>query len=170
MKCSMLTFTTNKKEQTVEKISIEPFMVIGIAVRTTNENGQSAQDIGQLWGRFMSEQIVQTIPNKISSDILSIYTNYEGDHTKPYDTILGCKVSSLETVPEDMVGRSFDGGTYHRYIAKGDITKGLIFKTWSEIWNAKINRAFKADFEVYGEKAQEPTDAEVEIYVGIQGE
>ncbi len=79
----------------MQKVKIEPFKVIGIAVRTTNENGKSAQDIGQLWGKFMSEGISDKIPNKINDTIFSIYTNYESDHTKPYDTILGCKVSFL---------------------------------------------------------------------------
>ena len=60
----------------------------------------------------MSEGIAEKIPNKIDQSILSIYTNYEGDHTQPYDTILGCKVSSLQEIPEGMVGQSFNGGTY----------------------------------------------------------
>ena len=151
----------------MQKLTIEPFKVIGITVTTTNENGQSAQDIGQLWGKFMSEAMAEKIPNKIDSSILSIYTNYQGDHTQPYDTILGCKVDSLDHIPEGMVGRSFDGGTYTKFISKGDLTQGAVFNTWKEINAQKLNRVFAADFELYGEKAQNPTDAEVEVYVGI---
>jgi len=29
--------------------------IIGISVRTTNQNGQAMQDIGNLWQRFFSE-------------------------------------------------------------------------------------------------------------------
>ena len=152
----------------MQKVKIEPFKVIGIAVRTTNENGQSAQDIGQLWSKFMSEGISNQIPNKIDDTIFSIYTNYESDHTKPYDTILGCKVSSLENVPEGMVGQSFDGGTYGKFVSKGDLTKGVVFGTWSEIWKKDLDRVFTADFELYGEKAQNPTKAEVEVLVAIK--
>ena len=106
------TIVLNKKIITMQRVTIKPFQVIGITVNTTNENGQSAQDIGQLWETFMSEGIAEKIPNKIDQSILSIYTNYEGDHTQPYDTILGCKVSSLQEIPEGMVGQSFNGGTY----------------------------------------------------------
>jgi len=151
----------------MKKVTIQPFNVIGIAVRTTNENGQSGQDIGQLWGKFMSEGISSKIPNKIDENVFSIYTNYEGDHTKPYDTILGCKVSSLNDIPDGMVGQSFDGGTYGKFVSKGDLTKGVVFGTWSEIWNKDLNRVFTADFEIYGEKAQNPTDAEVDVLVAI---
>lgn len=156
------------KKQNMKKVTIKPFMVIGIAVRTSNIDEQSAQDIGQLWGKFMSEGTAGQIPNKVSEEILSIYTNYEGDHMKPYDTILGCKVDSLDTIPEGMVGQSFDGGTYGKYVCKGDLTQGAVWGTWSEIFEEKIDRVFTADFEVYGEKAQNPSDAEVDVLVAIK--
>jgi predicted transcriptional regulator YdeE len=154
----------------MQTVKIEPFMVIGIAVRTTNKNGKSTQDIGQLWERFISEKIAEKIPNKANNNVFSIYTNYQGDHTQAYDTILGCEVSSLEKVPEGMVGQSFAGGVYRKFISKGDLTKGVVFETWSEIWNENLNRDFTADFEIYGEKAQNPTNAEVEVYVGLKKE
>ncbi len=152
----------------MQKVKIQPFKVIGIAIRTSNENGQTAQDIGGLWNRFMSEDIINKIPSKQDTDVLSIYTNYEGDHTKPYDTILGCKVDSLENIPNGMVGQSFDGGTYQKFLSKGDLTKGVIYNSWSEIWQKDLNRVYSADFEIYGERAQNPADAEVEILVAVK--
>ena len=147
---------------------IEPFQVIGISIRTSNENNQTTSDIGSLWARFMIENILQKIPNKISDAILSIYTNYESDHTKPYDTILGCKVSSLDEIPVGMVGQSFEGGTFAKFVSKGDVTKGAIYNTWVEIWNTNLNRLYTADFEIYGEKAKDPSNAEVDIFVAIR--
>lgn len=147
---------------------IEAFQIIGISIRTSNENEKSAQDIGQLWGKFMSEGILEKIPNKISTDIFSIYTNYESDYTKPYDTILGCKVSSLESIPDGMIGQSFEGGTFATFISKGDVTKGSVYQSWVDIWNTDLNRLYTADFEVYSEKAADPTNAEVAIYVAIK--
>jgi predicted transcriptional regulator YdeE len=80
--------------------------VIGIEVRTTNENEQAAKDIPVLWEKFMKENVLNNIPNKIDNTIYSIYTEYEKDHTKPYTTLLGCKVESLENIPEGMAGKS----------------------------------------------------------------
>lgn len=147
---------------------IAPFQVIGISIRTSNENNQTASDIGSLWERFMTESILQKIPNKTSDDILSIYTNYQSDHTKPYDTILGCKVSSLDVIPDEMVVQSFEGGTFAKFVSRGDVTKGAIYNTWVEIWNTDLNRLYTADFEVYGEKAKNPSDAEVDIFVAVE--
>ena len=151
----------------MQNIKIEPLKVIGIAVRTTNENGQAAQDIGQLWGRFMSERLVNKIPNKSEESIYSIYTNYEKDFTRPYDVILGCKVNIDAEVPAGMVSISINGGTYTKFVSKGDLTKGAVYNTWVQIWNSDINRAYSADFEVYGEKSQNPSDGEVDIFIAV---
>ena len=43
--------------------------IIGISVCTTNQNGQAIQDIGNLWQRFFSEQLLAKIPNKVSDAI-----------------------------------------------------------------------------------------------------
>ncbi len=147
---------------------INPFSVIGISVRTTNENGQSGKDIPVLWGKFMSEGILEKIPNKISSDIYCMYTEYENDHTKPYTTILGCKVSSLDTIPDGLIGKTIEGGSYIKRSPKGNIMKGLIFEEWLKIWSSDIPRIYSADFEIYGEKAQNPEDAEVDIFIAVK--
>lgn len=146
----------------------EAFKVIGIKINTTNENDQAAQDIPKLWERFMSESIGEKIPNKIDSSILSIYTNYQGDHMKPYDTILGCKVSSLKEIPNGMIGQEFNQETYAKFSSKGNLSQGVVYNTWMKIWDSDLDRTFTVDFEVYGEKAQNPEDAEIEIFVAIK--
>lgn len=146
---------------------IQSFSVIGISVRTTNEKGQAGKDIPALWNKFIAETIAGKIPNKIEASIYCIYTEYEKDHTKPYTTILCCKVKNLNTIPNGMVGKTFDEGNYSKHIAKGNILQGMVFGEWTKIWNTEIDRKYSADFEVYGEKAQNPENAEVDIYVSL---
>ncbi|HAO08156.1 MAG TPA: AraC family transcriptional regulator [Chryseobacterium sp.] len=148
--------------------TIQKFSVVGISVRTTNENGQSSQDIPALWNKFMAEEIAEQIPNKVNNSIYCIYTEYEKDHTKPYTTILGCKVENLVTIPNGMVGKTFDEAIYTKHIAKGNILQGMVFGEWTKIWNSNLDRTFTADFEVYGEKAQNPENAEVDIFVAVK--
>ncbi|QBA20215.1 AraC family transcriptional regulator [Chryseobacterium indologenes] len=152
----------------MNKVKIGPFKVIGIAVRTTNENGQAGKDIPVLWEKMISKNIVNSIPNKIDNTIYSIYTDYEKDHTKPYTTVLGCKVENVDNIPEGMVGYTFDGGEYLKFTTKGDLSKGLVINEWLKIWEMDLNRTFTADFEVYGEKAQNPSDAEVDIFIAVK--
>lgn len=152
----------------MNNVKVEPFKIIGIAVRTTNENNQAAKDIPVLWEQLMKENIVENIPNKIDNAVYSIYTDYEKDHTKPYTTILGCKVESLDHIPEGMVGKSFDGGDYVKFTPKGNLAENLVINEWIKIWNMDLGRTFTADFEIYGEKAMNPADAEVDILIAVQ--
>lgn len=147
---------------------IEQFSVIGISIRTTNENGQSSQDIPALWNKFLTENIAEKIPNKTDNTVYCIYTDYEKDYTKPYTTILGCKVNNLDTIPNEMTGKTFDKANYVKHIAKGSILQGMVFNEWTKIWNSDLDRAYTADFEVYGEKAQNPENSEVDIYVSVR--
>lgn len=146
---------------------ITTFSIIGISVRTSNENNQSSIDIPELWNKFITEGITEKISNKIDDAIYCIYTEYEKDHTKPYTAILGCKVSNLENIPAGMVGKTFEEGNYVKRVAIGNILERMIFKEWTTIWNLNLNRSYTQDFEVYGEKAQNPENAEVEIFVAV---
>jgi predicted transcriptional regulator YdeE len=148
--------------------TIEKFNLIGVAVRTTNEDKKSEQDIPALWGKFMSEGILQKIPNKIDDTIYCMYTDYERDYTKPYTTIIGCRVSSLENIPGGMTGKTIETGNYVKYIAKGNIMQGVVQDVWKDIWNSDIERTHIADFDVYGNKAQNLENAEVDIFVSVK--
>lgn len=152
----------------MDNVKIEPFKVIGIAVRTTNENEQAAKDIPVLWEKLMQENILEKIPNKIDNTVYSIYTEYEKDHTKPYTTLLGCKVENLDHIPEGMIGKSFEGGNYVKFTAKGNLAEGLVINEWFKIWNMDLGRMFTADFEMYGEKAHNPADAEIDILIAVE--
>ncbi|QOG03202.1 GyrI-like domain-containing protein [Flavobacterium sp. MDT1-60] len=149
-------------------MDIQKFSIIGISVRTTNENGQSGQDIPALWNKFMTEGIAEKIPNKIDNSLYCVYTDYEKDHTKPYTTILGCLVCSLDFIPEEMTGKTIEKATYEKFIAKGNLHENIVFNEWMKIWNSDLDRSFTADFEIYGEKTQNPENAEVDIFIAIK--
>jgi predicted transcriptional regulator YdeE len=145
---------------------INEFKIIGIAVRTTNKDNQSANDIGKLWGQFYADKLMEKIPSKLNDDVYSIYTDYKSDFTDEYTTIIGLRVSSLEIVPKGFVGRKFPSGTFKKFIAKGPMPQAVI-DTWMEIWkrDKELKRKYSYDFEVHGAKSQNGKDSEVEIYV-----
>ncbi|MDN3505149.1 MAG: DUF952 domain-containing protein [Rhabdochlamydiaceae bacterium] len=156
-------------EKYVEKsnMKMKTFNVIGLAVRTTNENGQMGKDIPQLWQDFMAGRYVEKVPNIIDPAIYSVYTEYEGDHTKPYTVILGFKVDNLDHVPKGMKGVCIEGGDFKKFTAIGDPQKGSVYNEWVKIWSTDMDRKYSADYEVYGEKAQSPSSPEVDIFIGL---
>jgi len=153
----------------IEPIQIETFKVIGIQVRTTNKDGQSKIDLEKIWNRFFSENIYETIPDKLDGDMYSIYTDYESDYTGAYTTFVGCRVGTLEDIPDGLIGLEIEGGQYIRYVAKGKLPNAVM-NTWKEIWqsDSDLNREYTVDFEVYGPKSQNPENAEVEIYIAVK--
>lgn len=152
----------------MDTINIPEFNIIGIAVRTTNENDQAGHDIAALWKQFFGDQIPEKIPNKTDDDILCVYTDYEKDHTKPYTTILGCRVSTLNTIPEGMTGKTIAAASYKKFTACGNLEKEIVFDEWNKIWNTNLSRAYTSDIELYGKKAQNPEHAEVDIFIALK--
>lgn len=147
--------------------TVHSFHIIGISVRTTNENSQSATDIGTLWQRFMGEGIMANIPSKTDGAIICMYTDYEKDHTAPYTTLLGCKVENLDHIPEGMVGKTIDSGMYEQFTAVGNAQEGAVYNEWVKIWNSDLNRAYTADFEVYGAESFDPVTGKVPIFIAV---
>lgn len=149
-------------------IHMPEFHIVGISVRTTNENGQSAHDIEKLWEKFWGEDIRNQVPNKSSDEIYAVYTDYETDFNGPYTTIVGMPVSTLEKIPDGMVGVTIKASTYQKFISKGKMPEA-VFNTWLEIWaNKNLNRTYKADFTIHGKKYFDGDNAEVETFISVE--
>ncbi len=162
-----LAFWCNAQDTMVEKM--EPFYVVGIAITTTNENGKSATDMGELWGKFYSENVSNTIPDKVSDAVYVVYTEYESDYTGQYLAIIGHKVKSFENLSEALIGIEVSGGNYQKRIARGGLPQAVV-DAWKEIWDndAQLHRAYDTDFEVYGEKANQGENSEAVIYLSVK--
>lgn len=145
------------------------FKIIGISTRTTNKDNQSQQDLTNLWGQFYAQNIFDKIPNKVSDNVLSIYTDYKSDFTYEYTTIIGVPVSTLDEIPTGLIGREFNADNFEKFIAKGEMPNAVV-NVWLDIWkrDKELDRKYSYDFEVYGQKSQNGENSEVEIYVGIK--
>lgn len=153
----------------MEIININSFQIIGISIKTANNDLEKLQhDMQGLWNRFISEKIAERIPNKISNDVYCIYTDYEGDYTKPYLALLGCRVENLNDILAGLTGKHLNGGMYIKKTVKGNLFAGIVAEAWKEIWELDIKRTYHADFEIYSINAANPENAEVEILVGVE--
>ena len=158
-----------KKNYLVLQCKIIDMKIIGIETRTTNQNGQAMQDIGGLWNRFFSENIISKIPNAVNSNVYAIYTDYESDYTGEYTTLLGLEVSSLDEIPNGLVGREFPKQNFKRFLAKGAMPQAVA-EAWQKIWeqDKELNRLYQYDYELYTEKSQQSDLSEVEIFIGVK--
>ncbi len=141
-------------------------LIIGIKTKTTNEDGQAQTDIPLHWEKFFDDEVLEKIPNKLSSNLFSIYTEYEGDFTKPYSYILGCEVSTLDQIPPGMVGLKIPAGPYAVFNAKGEFPSAVV-QTWVAIWSSDLNRAYTSDFEIYPADFDPEGISEVKVYIAL---
>ncbi|HEX3767815.1 MAG TPA: GyrI-like domain-containing protein [Puia sp.] len=146
--------------------TLSAFHIIGISVRTTNVNNKALKDIGELFGNFVSQNMMGKIPEKVTEDIYCVYTDYESDFNGPYTAIVGCKVSSLDDIPTGFIGKTIPDAKYQVYKSTGKLSVSLT-KTWEEIWNTDLDRRYSADFDIYGDKAKDFENDEVDTYVAI---
>jgi len=159
----------------IPKLVDEPgFTVVGISSRTSNGKEISGKGvIPQQWDRFIKEGMPGQIPNKVDSNILAVYTDYESDANGEYTFLIGARVSSADDVPLGMVAKEVPPGRYAVFTSEKGFVGKVVPQTWSHIWAVpksapEGNRAYRADFEVYDQRAADPQNAQVDIYVGIK--
>jgi len=141
--------------------------IIGIELRTNNQ--EASATIPAHWQRFYKENILSQIPNKRSGDIYALYTDYEGDYTKPYSCILGCEVACLDVVPAGFVGKAIPESKYAVYTTRGGFPKGLI-EAWQAIWKSSHKRSYTTDFEFYRSDFNPQEKPEVKVYIALENE
>ncbi|WP_242223942.1 GyrI-like domain-containing protein [Bacillus cereus group sp. BfR-BA-01380] len=149
----------------------EAFHAIGISITTNNEVEMSGDGkIPHLWNQFFQEQITNQIPNKATqTETLALYSNYESDETGRYTFTIGIPVSTVIDTPENMTSFTIPAATYAVFTTRRGPLSEIIAETWQVIWNwSKENkRAFTTDFELYDERAFDPNDAQVDIYIAL---
>lgn len=138
------------------------FQIMGLALRTSNLS--AAQDIPQFWDRIRDSDVLSTIPNRASNEVLGLYTDYEGDHTAAYTLVVGCEVNSVGKIPHEMVVKTVPASTYALFTTKGSYPQS-VYEMWQIIWHTSLPRTYTGDFEVYGDKFQK--NSEVGIYIAI---
>jgi predicted transcriptional regulator YdeE len=150
------------------KINLPAFQLIGITLgyKTTNENGQSAIDCGNLWQKFEKEGYIDSIPDRLSDEIFAVYYDYDGDYRKPYSYFIGCKVKNVIQLPQGMTNLNIPEQNYNKVVAKGQIPDSIA-NAWQTIWNPQTARAYKFDFELYDERSKDWKNAEVDIFLSV---
>lgn len=148
-------------------IELNYFSIVGISARTTNQNGRSQADIGRLWQKFIGENLIAKIPEKASSEIYCVYTDYESDFNGAYTIIIGCRVNSTNMIPEGFEKKDIQKGKYLKIESNGKLPDCVV-QSWTAIWQSAIDRAYLADFDLYGAGCEDPQNATVDIYLSVK--
>jgi predicted transcriptional regulator YdeE len=141
-------------------------MGISLKSKTTNLNGQSAVDCGNLWQAFEQGNYLNLVHARLSDSIYAVYYGYEGDYMQPFSYFIGCAVKNdAKSIPGFEI-LTIPSGNYRKFTAKGVLPDCISF-TWKKIWESDVQRAYRTDFEVYDERSKDWNNAEVDIYISV---
>ncbi|VVC75397.1 hypothetical protein AQUSIP_06870 [Aquicella siphonis] len=150
--------------------------LVGLAVRTNNKNEMNPQTskIGELASRFWSQNIAGQIPNRKNPGVtLSVYTKYDSNEHGDYTYFIGEEVDLFENVSEDLQRLTIPEARYQKFTTPAGKMPEVVINAWQEIWKMSANdfggeRAYIADFEVYDQRASDPANTSLDIYIGIK--
>ncbi|MBT8220086.1 MAG: GyrI-like domain-containing protein [Bacteroidia bacterium] len=143
------------------------FAGIKLKNKTSNRDGQSSIDCGNLWQKFESDKVAFQIMNKRSNDVYAVYFNYDGDYMDPFDYFIGCMIPSDAVIADHLSEIRIPPAHYQKFMAQGKMPES-IGKKWTEIWQSDIERAYTFDFESYGSRSHDWENAEVGIFISIK--
>lgn len=159
-----------------EQISKDDIKLLGLSVRTNNKNeiNPEMSKIGKLANRFMTEVVASRIQDQKNPGVIfSVYTDYDSDEQGEYTYFIGEEVSSFENAPADLQKLTIASAKYQKFTTPFGKMPEVVINAWQKIWKMSSddfggNRAYQADFEVYDERASDPANTSLDIYIGVE--
>jgi len=144
-------------EDTLQYTVVEqgPVWVVGLEERI--DPPRMAEQIPALWDRMEATGIIE----KLGGTRAGLYSTYEGDHTSPYNLIVGAALPSPIELPEGFVMREMPEAKCAKFVTSNDLPKEVV-DVWMWVWQSDLNRAFQHDLELYKPEG----NAEVYIEIG----
>jgi len=159
-----------------ELIKRPEIKLIGLSIRTNNKNEMdpSTSKIGKLIGQFFKEHFADKMTHRKNPGVmLSVYTEYESDEHGDYTYYFGEEVTVFNLVPEGMKTLLIPEAEYQKLTTPSGKMPAVVIHAWQKIWQMTPEelggkRAYRADFEVYDERARDPENTSVDIYIGVK--
>ncbi len=159
-----------------ELINKPEIILIGLSVRTNNKNEINPQTakISKLAEQFFAQNITTNIPErKNPGTIFAVYTEYDSDEQGDYTYFIGEEVCSPEKIPNGLNKLIIPPSKYQKLTTKSGKMPEVVIDAWQQIWKMTSTdflgeRTYQADFELYDERAKDPGNTSLDIYIGIK--
>lgn len=161
------------KQELVNRPEIK---LIGLTTRTNNKNEMDPQaaKIGSLAGHYWGQNIATQLSNRKNPGItFSIYTEYDSNEHGDYTYFIGEEVNSFDKVPTGLHRLTIPAAKYQRFTTPAGKMPDVVINAWLQIWKMSAKdfggeRAYIADFEIYDQRASDPGNTSLDIYIGIK--
>ena len=157
-------------------IKLPEIKLTGITARTSNtlEMNPKTAKIGATMQKFFADGMQAHIfGRKNPNTLFAAYTNYENDEHGEYTYFLGEEVNDFEKIQQGFETLLIPSQTYVKFTSAPGKMPHVCIEMWQNIWKMNAaelggKRTYIADFEVYDERSQNPEQAILDIYIGIQ--
>lgn len=159
-----------------ELVNKPEIKLIGLKARTNNKNEMDPQTakIGKLVNSFFSQNIANQILNRKNPGVtLSVYTEYASNEYGDYTYFIGEEVDSFDNIPAGLHTLTIPLAKYQKFTTSSGKMPEVVISAWQQIWGMSSHdfggeRAYIADFEVYDQRAQDPLNTSLDIFIGIK--
>lgn len=150
--------------------------LIGLTARTNNKNEMNPQTskIAELANHYWGNNISTQIPHRKSAGVtFSAYTEYDSNEHGDYTYFVGEEVTSFDNIPAEMQTLVIPASKYQKFTTPSGKMPDVVIAAWQQIWNMTSDdfggdRAYQADFEIYDERASDPANTRLDIYIGVK--
>ncbi|MBY0273102.1 MAG: GyrI-like domain-containing protein [Alphaproteobacteria bacterium] len=150
--------------------------LVGFHLRTNNkaEMDPLTAKISPCVQQYFQGQWAEKIPHRTHpGKTLCAYTNYESDYMGDYTFYIGEEVSSLEGIPEGLESHIIPPQIYVKFTTQSGPMPMVLINAWQNIWKMSPEslggeRRYHTDFEIYDERASNPPNTILDIYIGVK--
>ncbi len=155
-------------------LTLPEIKLIGITARTNNQaemQGDKAK-IGAIIAQYDQQKLAEQILHRKKPGVAyCVYTEYESNHLGDYTYFVGEEVESFDNQPDSFTKLTIPAQNYIKFTTESGPMPMVCIKTWQGIWaneELEAKRSYIADFEIYDQRAADPLNTILDIYIGVR--
>jgi predicted transcriptional regulator YdeE len=160
-----------------QKTKLDELILVGLTARTNNtdEMEPDKSKIASLAAFYWGNQVADNFKHRTNPGVTyAVYTEYESDENGEYTYFIGEVVATTED--QDLVKfktLTIPANHYQKFTTKPGKMPDSVIATWQQIWQMNKQqlggkRNYLADFEVYDDRAKDPNNTVIDIYISIK--
>lgn len=147
-----------------EPATLNSMLFVGKEIRTSND---TPHEMADMWTSILTENIPDKIPNRVDHRLITVYSSYEKDHTKPFNYFVGAQVSHVDHLPDGLISLSIPPQNYLQHKLDDGVFPDKLIQAWHYIWQANYNRSFSFDLEIY-DFSKDLNNPYIDLYIAVE--
>ncbi len=157
-------------------LTLSEIKLAGIKIRTNNAN-EKIPDKAKI-EKTLKHYFGSHLPAKITGRLqpgttYCVYTEYDKDAQGDYTYFVGEAVDTFDGLDASLSQLILPASPYQKFECGPGPMPSVCIEAWQQIWQLSQadlggERSYRADFEVYDERASNPSNTSLDIYIGLK--